>query len=351
MSELHNEVRLTQFSKGAGCGCKIAPDTLEQILSGQKTFTDPLLLVGNSTRDDAAVYDLEDERVLISTTDFFSPIVDDPYDFGRISATNALSDIYAMGGKPILALAILGWPLDKLDPSLASKVMDGAAQVCREAGIAIAGGHSIDVPEPIFGLAVNGIAKRANLKTNSGAREGDLLYLTKPLGVGILSTAMKRGVIEKEDGIIAISLMCQSNAIGAELALLDSVHAMTDVTGFGLIGHLLEMIEPNNLSANLFSDRIPVMQPVPHYIAKGCYPDGSFRNWRGYGSKVAGTTGNDMLIFSDPQTSGGLLIAVSENKQAEVEFHLKSAGLPAEPIGQLYLHGLSNSPRVTLLHS
>ncbi|MCW5897916.1 MAG: selenide, water dikinase SelD [Flavobacteriales bacterium] len=306
-------VRLTQFSHGAGCGCKIAPAVLETILkSDLGTFPDPRLLVGYGSRDDAAVYDLGDGRALISTTDFFSPIVDDAFDFGRIAATNALSDVYAMGGKPLLAVAILGWPVEKLPAELAARVVEGGRQACHDAGIALAGGHSIDAPEPFFGLAVTGEVSIEQLKRNDTARAGDVLILTKPIGVGILSTAQKRAVLKPEHARIASELMCRSNAVGAELAKLPEVHAMTDVTGFGLAGHLLEMCRGSGLTAEIGYDRIPVIPEAKEYLALGCYADGALRNWKSYHGGISGAGDMErMMVLSDPQTSGGLLVAVA----------------------------------------
>lgn len=240
MSE--QSVRLTQYSHGAGCGCKISPKVLETILhSEQEKFLDPHLLVGNETRDDAAVYDIGNGIGIISTTDFFMPIVDDPYDFGRIAATNAISDIYAMGGRPIMAIAILGWPIDKLAPEIAQKVIEGGREVCRQAGISLAGGHSIDAPEPIFGLAVTGMVSTEQIKKNSAAKPGCRLYLTKPLGIGVLTTAEKKSKLKPEHAGVATEVMCRLNKPGAEFAKIDGVTAMTDVTGFGLLGHLSEI--------------------------------------------------------------------------------------------------------------
>lgn len=306
-------IRLTQFSHGAGCGCKIAPAVLETILKTDLgTFPDPRLLVGYGSRDDAAVYDLGNGRALISTTDFFSPIVDDAFDFGRIAATNALSDVYAMGGKPLLAVAILGWPVDKLPAELAARVVEGGRQACHDAGIALAGGHSIDAPEPFFGLAVTGEVAIEHLKRNDTAQEGDVLLLTKPLGIGILSTAQKRGLLKQEHAHIATDLMCRSNAVGAALAQLPGVHAMTDVTGFGLAGHLLEMCAGSGLSAEIAYADVPVMDEAKDHLSQGCYADGALRNWKSYHDKVRGAGDMErMMILSDPQTSGGLLIAAA----------------------------------------
>ena len=230
-------IKLTQYSRGAGCGCKISPAVLEEILHSQFTFPGQNLLVGNSSNDDAAVYDLGDGNALISTTDFFMPIVDDPFDFGQIASANAISDIYAMGGKPILAIALLGWPVEKLPAAVAKEVMEGARKICAEAGITLAGGHSIDSAEPFFGLSVNGLVSVDNLKKNNTAKEGDLLFLTKPIGVGILSTAQKRNVLKEDHVSILIDQLTQLNSAGESLGKVQGVSAMTDTTGFGLAGH------------------------------------------------------------------------------------------------------------------
>lgn len=312
MSELTDTSKsLTQYSHGAGCGCKIAPAELDKILSGAPAdLLDPRLLVGYHQRDDAAVYDIGDGRAIISTTDFFSPIVDDAFDFGRIAAVNALSDIYAMGGTPLLAVAILGWPVEKLGSELAAQVIAGGRQACKDAGIPLAGGHSIDAPEPFFGLAVTGEVATANIKRNSTAEPGDRLLLTKPLGVGILATAMKRGTLEPRHAGIARDQMIRSNRIGTTLGGLPQVHGLTDVTGFGLLGHLLEMCEASGTRAVLRYADVPVIAESLHYLALGCYADGALRNWKSYAHRVTGaSTLERMMVLSDPQTSGGLLIA------------------------------------------
>jgi len=239
-----NEIKLTQYSHGAGCGCKISPQILDEILTSNFAMPDnDKLIVGNHSKDDAAVYDLGNGNALISTTDFFMPIVDDPFEFGRIASANAISDVYAMGGRPILAIAILGWPINILSPAVAQKVIEGSRSICKEAGIPLAGGHSIDSPEPIFGLAVNGLVSVENIKQNNQAKEGNVLFLTKPLGVGILTTAEKKGILKEEHFGIAAKQMMQLNKIGETLGKLKGVTAMTDVTGFGLLGHLVEMAE------------------------------------------------------------------------------------------------------------
>lgn len=305
-------IRLTQYSHGAGCGCKISPKVLNEILSECKTeVLDPRLLVGNNTLDDAAVYEIDNDNVLISTTDFFMPIVDDPSDFGGIASVNAISDIYAMGGKPLMALAILCWPVNELSPEIAGQVMEGAKKACSRAGIAIAGGHSIDGPEPIFGLAVTGIAPKENIRKNSSAEEGCELFLTKPLGVGILSTAQKKGVLKETDRTIARELMLTLNSIGQELGAIDVVKAMTDVTGFGLLGHLIEICEGSNLSATINYNEVPKIEGLDYYLERETIPGGTFRNFDSYGHKVSQLTDTQKHLLCDPQTSGGLLVAVS----------------------------------------
>jgi selenide,water dikinase len=342
LQEQDNEIKLTQFARGAGCGCKIAPAVLTQIL--QTNTAQPFngnLLVGNGTCDDAAVYDLGNGSALISTTDFFTPIVDDTYDFGRIAAANAISDVYAMGGRPVLAIAILGWPVDKLPVALAQRVLEGARAVCTEAGIPLAGGHSIDTTEPVFGLAVNGICNIAQLKKNNTAKDGDLLFLTKPIGVGILSTAQKRGVLKEEHRDALITQLTKLNRIGEALGSIAGVTALTDITGFGLAGHLIEMAEGSNLSAEIQYDRMPVIDGARAYMAQKITPDATFRNWNGYGNKIQFGPGvNVMEAFSllpDPQTNGGLLIAVDADAKDEVVQLLQLHGYSdfIQPIGMM----------------
>ncbi len=336
---MDNDIKLTQYSHGAGCGCKIAPKMLEEIL--QLSTISPEyknLLVGNESRDDAAAYDLGNGNAMISTTDFFMPIVDDAFDFGRIAAANAISDVYAMGGKPLMAIAILGWPVDKLPPSLAQQVIEGGRTVCKEANIPLAGGHSIDTQEPIFGLAVSGIVPIENLKKNNTAREGDLLYLTKPLGSGILSTAQKRGVLKDEHLHVMIDQMSKLNNIGEELGKIKGVTAMTDVTGFGFLGHLMEMAEGSGLQAEIHYDKIPVAEGVRSYISQRIFPDATTRNWSSYGEKVKFEKGMNVLeaftLLPDPQTNGGLLVAVSEGAVPEVSALLASRNIISERIGR-----------------
>ena len=333
---MNNEIKLTSFSHGAGCGCKLSPKVLTTILeSNTPKIADSHLIVGNDTRDDAAVYDIGNGTGIISTTDFFLPIVDDPFTFGRIAATNALSDVYAMGGKPLMAIAILGWPIDKLAPEVAAQVMEGGRKACADAGIIIAGGHSIDNPEPVFGLAVTGSVLIANLKQNNKAQPGSLLYLTKPLGVGILATAQKKGLLEEQHASIAADSMVILNDVGLVLCAIEEVTALTDVTGFGLMGHLLEVCEGSNVSAVLQYHKIPVFDEIHGYLDQKCVPGGTLRNWDSYGHKLTIEDERQRHILCDPQTSGGLLIAVQKEAALEVESILKSKGLYAECIGEL----------------
>ncbi|MGM0516567.1 MAG: selenide, water dikinase SelD [Pseudomonadota bacterium] len=340
-------VRLTQYSHGSGCGCKISPALLDEMLATALTPIEPdaRLLVGNDSRDDAAVFDLGDGSAVISTTDFFMPIVDDPFTFGRIAATNAISDIYAMGGEPVLAIAIFGWPIDKLGADVAGKVIDGGRDACREAGIMLAGGHSIDAPEPIFGLAVTGRVEIDRLKRNDRAQAGDLLFLTKPLGVGVLTTAQKNGVLADEHAHYAPESMMRLNRIGRELSAIEAVTAMTDVTGFGLGGHLLEICRGSDLAAEIDLEALPLIDAVADYIAQGQTPGGTGRNHESYGHDLAELSEHARAIVCDPQTSGGLLVAVRPEQAESVTALLRSHGLHDRPIGRLGDHG--EGPRVT----
>ncbi|MCT8954627.1 selenide, water dikinase SelD [Pseudomonas lundensis] len=329
-------IRLTQYSHGAGCGCKISPQVLEVILAGSGAQNlDPKLWVGNSSRDDAAVYALDDERGVVSTTDFFMPIVDDPYDFGRIAATNAISDIYAMGGDPLMAIAILGWPVNLLPPEVAREVIRGGRAVCDDAGIPLAGGHSIDTPEPIFGLAVTGVVNKRQMKRNDTATAGCLLYLTKPLGIGILTTAEKKGKLRTQDVGVARDWMCTLNRIGSQFAKLDGVTAMTDVTGFGLLGHLVEMADGSDLSAHIDYARVPRLDAVEYYLEQGCVPGGTLRNYDSYASKISPIQELHKRVLCDPQTSGGLLVAVTPQGDEAFLDMAREHGLHLEPIGRL----------------
>ncbi|MDD4919224.1 MAG: selenide, water dikinase SelD [Bacteroidales bacterium] len=384
-------IRLTQFSPGAGCGCKISPAQLRQILQeslsgspkkdleslyaavrpqtpgireqhagtgkesavageqrtavvGRSNGTGdrrpgisefPGLLVGNESSDDAAVYDIGGGKAVISTTDFFTPIVDDPYDFGRIAASNALSDVYAMGGNPLMAIAILGWPLDMLPASVAGKVLEGARAVCSAAGIPLAGGHSISISEPVFGLAVTGIIDTALIKKNNTVQKGDLLFLTKPLGIGLISTGIKRGVALKEHMETALLLMTRLNTEGPRLAQLKDVHALTDVTGFGLLGHCLEMVDGSSFTAHIDVDRVPLIPGIGTYVTQDCIPGGTYRNFDSYGHRLEFSASDNTVtvgipsggslpdpikfLLCDPQTSGGLLIAANPRSRAVLE--------------------------------
>lgn len=298
-------------------------------------FYDPNLLVGNETADDAAVYDLGNGTAIISTTDFFMPIVDDPFDFGRIAATNAISDIFAMGGKPIMGIAILGFPTNVLPAEVAQKIVDGGRFACHQAGIALAGGHSIDSPEPIFGLAVTGVIDTEKVKRNASAKSGCKLYMTKPLGIGILTTAEKKGKLKPEHQGLATAAMCQMNSIGSQFSQVDGVTAMTDVTGFGLLGHLIEICEGSNLSAVVFADKIKTLDGVKDYIAQGCVPGGTERNFESYGHKVGVLTEEQKAILCDPQTSGGLLVAVEPNSVQTVIEIAKDVGIDLYEVGEL----------------
>lgn len=329
-------IRLTQYSHGAGCGCKISPKVLEVILAGSGAQNlDPKLWVGNASRDDAAVYALDEERGVVSTTDFFMPIVDDPYDFGRIAATNAISDIYAMGGDPLMAIAILGWPVNVLPAEVAREVIRGGRAVCDAAGIPLAGGHSIDAPEPIFGLAVTGVVDKKHMKRNDTATAGCRLYLSKPLGIGILTTAEKKAKLRAEDVGLARDWMCTLNKPGARFGKLAGVQAMTDVTGFGLLGHLVEMADGAGLTAQLDYAAVPRLPGVDYYLAEGCVPGGTLRNFDSYGEKIAPISEQQRNLLCDPQTSGGLLIAVSAEGEAEFLAVAAELGLSLAPIGQL----------------
>ncbi|MGF1700548.1 selenide, water dikinase SelD [Photobacterium makurazakiensis] len=329
-------VRLTQYSHGAGCGCKISPQVLDTILRSQLApFSDPNLLVGNESKDDAAVYDLGNGTAVVSTTDFFMPIVDDPYDFGRIAATNAISDIYAMGGKPIMAIAILGWPVNVLAPEIAQQVIEGGRAVCREAGISLAGGHSIDAPEPIFGLAVTGIVDTDRVKRNNQAEAGCKLYLTKPLGIGVLTTAEKKAKLKEEHQGLARDWMCALNKPGTDFADVTGVKAMTDVTGFGLMGHLNEICEGSDLKATIQFDQVPYLPGVFEYIAEGCVPGGTGRNFESYGHRLGSMTEQQKSLLCDPQTSGGLLLAVTPDAEHEVQAIAKKHGMTLSAIGEL----------------
>lgn len=333
--------RLTEWSEGSGCGCKIAPAILDQILSASGSFfqSDPNLLVGNSHKDDAAVYQVSDDLAVINTVDFFTPIVDDPFDFGRIAAANAISDVYAMGGKPIFANAILSWPVEKIAPELAAKVLEGAKSICKQAGIELAGGHSIAAKDPIFGLSVNGIIHPRKIKTNQGSKEGDLLFLTKPLGIGVLATALKREKIQEKDYLNLLDTACKLNSIGAVLGNHEEVHAMTDVTGFGLLGHLIEMAEGAGLSAEIEIRNLPLIDGIQEYINQFIFPDNTYRNWNAYNTKTKGVVGMDLVKLCDPQTSGGLLVSVAPENKSWFEETMNLHNQPSWEIGKFITKG------------
>ncbi len=337
---MKQQVKLTEYSHGAGCGCKISPMLLDEILeTTREHIVYPELLVGNSNKDDAAAYDLGNGTSVLSTTDFFMPIVDDPFTFGKIAATNALSDIYAMGGKPLMAISIFGWPIDKLSADVARQVIDGGRAVCEDAGIPLAGGHSIDSPEPIFGLAATGLVDNAHLMTNDQAQADCLLYLTKPLGIGILSTAQKQKKIEEGDIEPAIEAMTTLNKIGAVLAPMEGVLAMTDVTGFGLLGHLVEICEASGIGAKVRFEDVPLLPKVEHYRQLGCVPGGARKNFASYGDKITEMTQQQREILCDAQTSGGLLVVVRPDAKEVFEQTAREAGLSLSPIGETTVRG------------
>lgn len=327
-------IKLTEYSHGAGCGCKISPAILDEILkTTRETSNFPSLLVGNSSNDDAAAYDLGNGTSVLSTTDFFMPIVDDPFTFGKIAATNALSDIYAMGGRPLMAISILGWPIDKLSSEVAREVVEGGRAACEEAGIPLAGGHSIDSPEPIFGLAVTGLVENHHLKQNNQALSGCEIFLTKPLGIGILTTAQKRKKIENNEIIPAIEAMTTLNKIGADISQLDGVVALTDVTGFGLLGHLGEICKGSGISATIEFDRVPLLPNTKKYHDLDCVSGGTKRNFESYSHTVEGATVENRYILSDAQTSGGLLVIVKKDQVDAFLKLTKEKGLNLESIG------------------
>ena len=339
-----NPIRLTSFSHGGGCGCKIAPGLLSEILRGSRGLPVPKeLLVGIETSDDAAVYRLNDEQALIATTDFFMPIVDDPFDFGRIAATNAISDVYAMGGTPIMALALVGMPIDKLPVEIIGRILEGGESVCtavcRTAGIPIAGGHTIDSVEPIYGLVALGLVHPDQVKTNAGAKAGDVLILGKPLGVGVLSAALKKGALDAAGYAAMIASTTKLNTPGRKLARLAAVHALTDITGFGLLGHLLEVCRGSGLTARVDMDSVPLLADVARLAGAGYITGASARNWMGYGGEVdlaAGIGEMQRALLTDPQTSGGLLVACAADAANEVLDVFRSEGFAdAAVVGRL----------------
>ena len=342
-TETRDPNRLTAWAHGGGCGCKIAPAVLQRLLAQVPPhLAPPELLVGTATSDDAAVYRLRDDLALVATTDFFTPVVDDAFDFGAIAATNALSDVYAMGGQPLLALALVGMPIQQLPEAVIARVLEGGAAACRSAGVALAGGHSIDTVEPIYGLAAIGTVHPDHIQTNAGAQPGDLLVLGKPLGVGVLSAALKKGRLDADGYAQMRRWTTLLNRAGAALAPLPGVHAMTDVTGFGLAGHLLEMCRPAGLLATVDSAALPVLEVSRALVQQGIGTGASGRNWASYGESVdlsAVPEGDRALwqtLVTDPQTSGGLLVACAPDALAAVQAAFTAAqGNPGWVIGQL----------------
>ena len=339
---IEKDIKLTEFSHGAGCGCKISPKVLKEILGSNYSNLDSNLLVGHESSDDAAVYDLGDGRALISTTDFFMPIVDNPFHFGMIAGSNALSDVYAMGGRPLMAISIFGWPINSISSEIGAKVIDGGREICSRAGISLAGGHSIDSPEPIFGLSVSGIVEIKNLKKNIGAQPGDSLFLTKPLGIGILSTAQKKKVVSETDHNLAVDQMCALNDIGSKLSSVEGVNAVTDVTGFGLAGHLLEICRGSQVSAEIYFDKLPLLPNVIEYIENDCVPGGTIRNFESYGKNLSKLSELEKYIVCDPQTSGGLLVSVSQESLNDFVDFMTSNSLDLEPIGKILEQPVEN---------
>ena len=339
-----NKPRLTSLSHGGGCGCKIAPGVLSELLAGMPA-TQPFaaLLVGNETSDDAAVYQLNDEQALVATTDFFMPIVDDPFDFGRIAATNALSDVYAMGAKPIMALALVGMPINVLPKEDIAGILQGGAEACKQAGIPIAGGHSIDSVEPIYGLAAMGLVHPQNIKRNNAARAGDVLVLGKALGVGILSAALKKNLLSDDGYQAMVRSTTQLNTPGAALSALDGVHAITDVTGFGLLGHSLEVARASGLSARIQYDQLPWLSSVVDFAEQGVITGASGRNWDSFGGSIelaSHISSAQRALLCDPQTSGGLLVACAPESVAEVLSIFEDEGFEyAKVIGELHEQG------------
>ena len=331
-----SQVRLTSLAHGGGCGCKLAPSLLQQLLADQPAAVPhKQLLVGTETADDAAVWQQDENTCIIATTDFFMPMVDDPYDFGRIAATNAMSDVYAMGGKPIMALAILGMPVDKIPAETVRDILKGGASVCATAGIPVAGGHSIDCPEPVYGLAVIGICRPEHIRRNADAQPGDALILTKPIGVGIYSAAIKKGELSPSGYAEMIATTTLLNRIGGEIAPDKDVHAITDVTGFGLLGHALEMARGSKLTVNIRGSEVPMLTQAASLASQGFVTGASHRNWSSYGDEVRLSAGYPEWrrhLLTDPQTSGGLLIACTPERAAAIARSIREAGYPAAQV-------------------
>lgn len=317
-------VKLTQFSSSSGCGCKIHPGELEEIIKDLKTgISHPNLIVGNDSADDASVMKLPGGDLLIQTSDFFTPIVDDPFLFGQIAAANAMSDVFAMGGKPIMSNALLGWPTDKLSTEIANQVLRGAIEICNRVNVPLAGGHSIKIQEPIFGLSVTGICSREQLKTNTGAKSGDVIYITKPIGTGILASALKKGKLSDEGLKELIAVTTKVNSEGALFGNLDYINAMTDVTGFGFLGHLLEMCKGASLGAEINSSSVPVIEEAKTLAAQFIMPDNTYRNWNAFEKQTTNLPADLFALVNDPQTNGGLMVAVDSNYETEFELYCK----------------------------
>lgn len=345
-----HKIRLTSLAHGGGCGCKLAPSVLQELLADQPAAAMyKQLLVGTETSDDAAVWQVDDNTCIIATTDFFMPVVDDPFDFGRIAATNALSDVYAMGGKPVIALAILGMPVDKIPTEMVREILKGGAAVCASAGIPIAGGHSIDCPEPIYGLAVIGTCRPEHVRRNSDARPGDAVILTKPVGVGIYSAAIKKSALSPKAYQEMIATTTLLNKVGAELAADKDVHAITDVTGFGVLGHGLEMARGAKLTLAIEADAVPLLSEAASLVQQGYVTGASHRNWASYGHDVVLPSGLPEWkrhLLADPQTSGGLLVACAPAKADAVLCTIRDSGLPgARIIG----HAEAGAPAVKVV--
>jgi selenide,water dikinase len=355
MSTLEQTIKLTSFSHGGGCGCKIAPGVLAEILKNSSGFPVPKeLMVGIETADDAAVYKLNDEQALIATTDFFMPIVDDPFDFGRIAATNAISDVYAMGGTPIMALALVGMPINKLPLETIGQIIRGGESICAEAGIPIAGGHTIDSVEPIYGLVVLGLVHPSKVKRNADARAGDVLILGKPLGVGVLSAALKKDALDADGYAAMIANTTKLNKPGMALARMDGVHALTDVTGFGLLGHLLELARGASLSARLEMASIPLLPGVEQLAHDGYFTGASGRNWDAYGKDVVladGIKEAQRALLTDPQTSGGLLVSCDPaSADAVLALFAREGFADAAVIGRMEAPASASPPDCKFLH-
>jgi selenide,water dikinase len=334
------QIRLTSLAHGGGCGCKLAPSVLQQLLADQPAMAPyKQLLVGTENSDDAAVWQVDEDLCVIATTDFFMPMVDDPFDFGRIAATNAISDVYAMGGKPIMALAILGMPVDKMPPEMVREILKGGAAICGEAGIPVAGGHSIDCPEPVYGLAVIGICKPGDVRRNADAKAGDALILTKAVGVGIYSAAIKKNALPPAGYPEMIATTTLLNKVGAVLAKDKDVHAITDITGFGVLGHSLEMARGSKLSVVIDSKKVPLLKEAASLSQQGFVTGASHRNWASYSPSVelpSGMPDWQRHLLTDPQTSGGLLVSVAPERADAIVQQIKAAGYPlATVIGRV----------------